>query len=306
MLFTEPCFLFKIPVGVLVSMQIGRSSKSFYLDDNQFSFTENLRSREVYIIGGFSVGFDKEERELEQQITAVKQKFGLEKGHPVKWNLRDLKKHYDEKGEDELFRNLMDRSDEIRSDLLGILSKEDLGISAFVSAIVRLKRRDKPGISYQRCLTNLLQRLAMNVDSTDQYHSVFLDFFKEDSSEIAACYSNGFHFGRDPEGNSYMAGSLAEKGFSQCLYFGKTIYNPFLQLADLVTGCSKDFIECCLRKKEFGRVCKFFPIVMNRLWKDPGTKKPFKYGLVIAPQKYYEPLEEGYAQVLRDIEDVPF
>jgi hypothetical protein len=266
---------------------------------------ENLRSREVYIIGGFSVGFDKE-RELEQQITAVKQKFGLEKRHPVKWNLRDLKKHYHEKGEDKLFRNLMDRSDEVRSDLLGILSKEDLGISAFVSAIVRLKRKDKPGISYQRCLTNLLQRSAMNVDSSDQCHSVFLDFFKEDSSEIAACYSDGFHFGRDPEGNSYKSGSLAERGFSQCLYFGKTIYNQFLQLADLVTGCSKDFIECCLREKEFSRVCKFFPIIMNRLWKEPRTKKPFKYGLVMAPQEYYEALEEGYNQVLRESEEFSF
>lgn len=158
----------------------------------------------------------------------------------------------------------MSVSDEIRLDLLKILSENDLDISAFVSAIVRLKRKDRPGISYQRCLTNLLQRLAMNTVPTDHYHSVFLDFFKEDSSEIAACYSYGFHFGKDREGNIYNAGPLADKGFSQCLYFGKTIFNQFLQLADIVTGCAKDFIECCLRKREFDRVRKFFPLVMNK------------------------------------------
>ncbi len=286
-------------------MEIKQPPKRFYLDDNQFTFTEKLRSREIYIIGGFSVDFQKE-RELEQEITAVKQRYGFEKRHPVKWNIKDLKKYYAEKNEEQFFDNLMKASDKIRFELLDILSMERFNIAVFVSAIVRLKRKDKPAISYQRCLTNLLQRLAMNVGITDDCHAVFLDFFKEDSSEIAACYSDGFHFGKDPEGNPYTAGSLAAKGFSQCLYFGKTIFNQFLQLADLVTGCSKDFVECCLRKKDFGRVCKFFPLVMPRLWKEPGTDRPFRRGLVIAPPEYYKPLEEGYAQVLSEIEEVPF
>jgi hypothetical protein len=189
---------------------------------------------------------------------------------------------------------------------LTILSKDGLGIAVFVSAIVRLKRKDKPGISYQRCLTNLFQRLAMNAGNTDNCHSVFLDFFKEDSSEIVSCYSDGFHFGKDPEGNPYTAGSLADKGFSQCLYFGKTIFNQFLQLADLTTGCLKDFLESCLRTREFSRVCKFFPLIAPKLWKEPVTNSPFKRGLVICPPEYYKPLEEGYARVLREIEEAPF
>jgi len=281
-------------------MEIDKPPKRFYLDDNQFSFTEKLIRREVYLISGFSVGFEQE-HELEQKITEVKKEFGLERRHPVKRNLQDLRKYYSERHEEALFDNLLKVSDDIRSSMLKTLSSGNLKTAVLVSAIVRLIPKGKPGLSYQRCLTNLLQRIANNTDAAELSHSVFLDFFKEDSTAIAACYSDGFHFGKDSENNIYRAGSLESKGFSQCLYFGKTIFNQFLQLADLVTGCSKDFIECCLKKKDFGRVTKFFPLIMPLLLKEGGTNKPLRVGLVIAPSVYYKPLEEGYNQVLKQI-----
>lgn len=281
-------------------MEINKPPKRFYFDDSQFSFMDKLRPREVYLIGGFSVGFEQE-HELEQKITEVKQEFGLERRHPVKWNLQDLRKYYSERHEEALFDKLMKVPDDIRSSLLSTLSSDNLKTAVFASAIVRLKTKSKPSLFYQRCLTNLLQRLAKNTCSAELSHSVFLDFFKEDSTAIAACYSEGFHFGKDPEGNNYHTGPLSGKCFSQCLYFGKTIFNQFLQLADLVTGCSKDFIECCLKKKDFGRVSKFFPLIMPLLLKETGTNMPLKVGLVIAPAVYYKPLEEGYNQVLKQI-----
>lgn len=243
----------------------------------------------------------EQEHELEKKITEVKQEFGLERRHPVKWNLQDLRKYYSEKNEEALFDKLMKASDDIRSSLLNTLSSGNLKTAVFVSAIVRLKSKDKPSLSYQRCLTNLLQRLAKNTDRAALSHSVFIDFFKEDSTAIAACYSEGFHFGKDREGNNYHTGPLLDKGFSQCLYFGKTIFNQFLQLSDLVTGCSKDFIECCLKKKDFSRVTKFFHLIMPLLWKCPDTDRPFKRSIVIAPVEYYKALEEGYDRVLQQI-----
>jgi len=291
--------------------------KHFYFDDNQFSLG-GLFKRPVYLIAGFLIGADKE-RELEEEIVLVKKKYELDRRHPVKWNLRDtsLKKYYKNIDEDKKYAILVRNSDNIRGDILDLLSKEELGITLFMSGIIQRKRIDKmrekkknkkkygSGIFYQRCFTNLLQRICMEVDIAGGQHSVFLDFFKEDATGIANCYSSGFHFGEDPEGNEYSAGTLEERGFSQSLYFGKTIYNQFLQFADLITGCSKCFLEYCLLGKDSGAFRLLFPKIMD-FFRADRNGNPFGRGIVISPREYLPDLKEGFERIREEREQVPF
>lgn len=279
-------------------MQIDYPPKRFYLDDGQFSFREKIFKRELYFIGGFSIDFDKE-KDFEAETISIKENYNLKPRHPIKWNLKDEKiiKYYNENDETQIYDSLFSNSDEIRGELLNLLDREEFNITLFLSAIVRLKSKDKPKKSYQRCFTNLLQRIAMNVGLTDNCHCVLLDFFKEDATAMAKCYSSGFHLGKDTEGNDYTAGSLSEKGFSQSLYFGKTIYNQFLQLADLITGCAHDFLEYCIKNKEFQTVVKFFPKIMDKFCQDPGSDSPLRRGVIISPDSYYRKIEEGFEEV---------
>jgi len=283
-------------------MQINYPPKRFYFDDGQFSFREGIKKRQLYFIGGYSIDFDKE-KELEAEIISIKNKYNLNPRHPIKWNLKDEKIVNYYKDEEQIYHSLFNNSDEIREELLDIFSKYE--ITLFISGIVRLKGTGKPRKSYQRCFTNLLQRIAMNVGITDNCHCVFLDFFKEDATAMAECYSSGYHFGKDTEGNTYIAGSLSEKDLSQSLYFGKTIYNQFLQLADLVTGCTQDFMEYCIKNKEFKRVMKFFPKIMDKFHKSP-EGNPFRKGIIISPDDYYGKLEKGFDQIKQELEEVPF
>lgn len=287
-------------------MQINYPPKRFCFDDGRFSFWEKIFKREFYFIGGYSIDFDKE-KDIEAEVISIKDKYNLKPRHPIKWNLKDDKviKYYIDNDEKKIYDSLFKNSDEIRGELLDLLSREEFNITLFLSAIVCLKREDKPMKSYQRCFTNLLQRLALNAEFTDNCHCVFLDFFKEDATAMAECYSSGYHFGKDTEGNEYTAGSLLEKGFCQPLYFGKTIYNQFLQLADLVTGCAEDFLEYCIKNKDFQRVVKFFPKIMDKFCKDPGSDIPFKRGIVISPDDYYGKIEEGFDKVQDESEIEP-
>ena len=274
-------------------MQINHPPKRFYFDDGQFSFWEGLKKRQVYFIGGYSIDFDKE-KELEKDIISVKRKYNLNPRHPVKWNLKDGKIVSYYKNENTLYQSLFKNSDKIREELLDIFSKYE--ITLYMSVIIRMKQKDKPKMSYQRCFTNLLQRIGMSVGFTDNYHSVFLDFFKEDATAIAESYSSGYHFGRDTEGNPYDCGSLSRKNFSEAIYFGKTIYNQFLQLADLVTGCTQYFLEYCLKDKEFKMMMKFFPKIMDKFHKN-ADGNPFRVGIVISPKTYYEKFERVFKQL---------
>ncbi len=269
-------------------------SKRFYLDDGHFSYREKFwKDLDVYIISGYSIGLEKE-KELEHKIKVVKEKHNLSIRHPIKWNLKDtgIEKYYKERNENKLYEDMLKKSDDIRDELLKIIADQQLGIFLYASLIVRMKKKEKPLKSFQRCFTNLLQRISMHVEKTDDHHEIFLDCFKEEeTSALAMSFSCGFYEGKDTEGNIYTAGALKDRGFYQTIFFSKTLYNQHLQLADLVTGCFTDFAEYCFKEKDPRKVFRFFPTIMNRFYTAKGT--PFRIGIVASPDSLYAKLEKG-------------
>ena len=279
------------------------SFKLFYFDDGHLNFEETYRDRtkkrNLYFISGYSIYY-KDLRKFNEKISLIKKRFGLEPEDPIKWNLRDdrIKQFYNKRGKISKYKHLLSKADDIRTELLNLFCDVRYNTALYLSAIVEKKKGEKK-VFDQRCFTNLLQRISMHCDPTEFFHFVFLDFYKEDTTDMAESYSLGYHHGRDTENNKYRAGSLSKKGFCEAVYFGKTIYNQLLQMADLVAGCSRDYLEFCLTDgvKVFKDVLRFFPIIMDKFYTFKNTGLPFRAGIVISPDNYYEKLENSFKEI---------
>lgn len=279
------------------------SFKLFYFDDGHLDFEETYRNRTIkrnlYFISGYSIDY-KNLRKFNEKICLIKKRFGLEPEDPIKWNLRDhrIEKFYNKRGKISKYGHLLRKADDIRTELLNLFCNVRYNTALYLSAIVEKKKGEKK-VFHQRCFTNLLQRISMHCDPTEFFHFVFLDFYKEDAIDMAESYSLGYHHGRDTENNEYTAGSLSKKGFCEAVYFGKTIYNQLLQMADLIAGCSRDYLKFCLRDgaEVSGIVPDFFTIIMDKFYPLKGTGSPFRAGIVISPDNYYEKLENGFKEI---------
>ncbi len=276
------------------------ASKNIYLDDTSFSFLWNLSSTEMYMICGYVIPVQKE-KELERDIVAVKAKYKITSQHPVKWNLKGLKEFYKNRDESGKLNYLIKNADELRMELLSVLTKKEYGVVLYSSSIIRLLNKYKPTTSYQRCFVNLLQRVAQNLEGVENPHGLFIDFIKEDSDTIADCYAKGVNEGVDLEGNRHYCGPFIKKGMSQNLYYGKTNHNQFLQLADMVTGCVRDFLEYCFADQGFERVIKFFPKLVRYFCWDEQAGSPMRRGIVIAPNTLYAYVQKGYSKVMDEL-----
>jgi len=279
------------------------SFKLFYFDDGHLNFEETYRNRKInrnlYFICGYSID-NKNLREFNENISSIKKRFGLEPDEPIKWNLKDdkIEQFYKKRGKDLKRKSLLSKADDIRTELLNLFCDERYNTALYLSAIVEIGKGKKKQFN-QRCFTNVLQRILMHCDDTEFFHFVFLDFYKEDATDMADSYSMGYHYGKDTENNQYSGGSLSEKGFCEAVYFGKTIYNQLLQMADLVAGCSRDYLEFCLTDgvKVFNDVLRFFAIIMDKFYPLKNTGLPFRAGIVISPDNYYEKLEKGFKEI---------
>lgn len=273
------------------------SAVSVYLDDTNFSFLWGDASKEMYMICGYSIPEENEEA-FQAAVSKVKNKHGITSEHPIKWNLKNLRDFYDARHESEKLARLLKEADELRLDAFDVITQSQFGIILYSSAVARIQPGHKPRESYQRCFANVLQRIARNIQVDARPHHVYVDFMKEDSDNISACFACCFHRGVDLEGNKFYAGSLFSRGVSQCMYFGKTCHNPFLQVADLVTGCTSDFLEFCFSGKGLDRVVKFFPKILHQFCWDGEADSPLKRGIVIGPGRLYPRVQKGYAQVI--------
>lgn len=272
---------------------------NIYLDDTSFQFQWN-GTLEMYMMCGYTIPAEKE-KDFNRAISRVKKKYGISDELPIKWNLKRLRDFYADRGESAKLERLLREADELRLEIFDILAKEDYSIVLYASAVARLLPKKKPKDSYQRCFANLLQRVAQNLTTSERLHHLYVDFMKEDSDNIAACFASCYHRGIDLEGNSFFSGPLLGRGMSQCLYFGKTRFNPFIQVADLITGCASDFFEFCFCDKGFDRVTKLFPKIMRRFCWDDAADSPLKRGIVVAPGTMYPRIQKGYSKVIAAI-----
>lgn len=213
---------------------------------------------DILVIGGYAIRRDMTVGLLDR-VKAFKIKHGLDGHCPVKWNMRDLDRPLEAHGLKDQKQILLDKSDAIRTDLLDALTTA--GAVVFISAIhaysnkkqiLGKTKEDLVGYSFG----NLLMRVGLFCKEKAGGRRVdsLLDWPEANNrTPFTAEYHTGWRYGRSGPENSgvkYQCGPLSSLAFSPTVVFAATEFEPRLQLADLVVGAGREFINYAMGKKE--------------------------------------------------------
>jgi len=76
-------------------------------------------------------------------------------------------------------------------------------------------------------------------------------------------YHTPWHDGKSLEGHPFSCGTLRHRKAFPDIVVSSTIHNPYLQLADIVTGATMDFVKWTLTGNYRQRIDMFFPPVVD-------------------------------------------
>jgi len=231
------------------------------------------------VLAGYFIGQDELDN-LANEIGYIKEKHGLNKYDPVKWNMKDssLSMHYRKRGSGDRLDLAIKASKELRRDLLLELRKRRVSIIA--CALIRYSRETQPREYILWASENFFQRAGLLL--RDRLNSKYPTFFvldwptRKDPSALLQAYEEGFIRGMTKDSNQrYDSGPLSQLGAFDSLLFGKTNYLPFLQMADIVAGATREFLDWAYKddsKNKKQRVKDYFGVIACRFYRDKNGK----------------------------------
>ncbi|MCA1536069.1 hypothetical protein I6F21_26390 [Bradyrhizobium sp. NBAIM03] len=232
-------------------------------DNSELNGIWGAEAPDILVIGGYAIRRDMTVGLLER-VKAFKAKHGLDSHCPVKWNMRDLDRPLAAHGLENQKQILIENSDAIRTDLLDALTTA--GAVIFVSIIhaysnnkqvLGKTKQDLVGYSFG----NLLMRVGLFCKDSAGGRRVdsLLDWPEANNrAPFTSEYHTGWRYGRSgPEqgGVKYQCGPLAQIAFAPTVAFAGMEFEPRLQLADLVVGAGREFINYSMgksKKEAFG------------------------------------------------------
>jgi len=243
-----------------------------FIDDTEIKTSLEGGQPDIYVFGGFFLERARS-RDLQQRIAEVKDAYGLKPWHPVKWNLKDLKKHYRKHNEAEIYERVMEASDDIRSAMLNLLPEFEAVVMA--CGLYRLSDSTENVDCYRWAFENLLQRVGLMArDRGTQGVTIVADWPQGGvGKHLFDIYSAGYYHGKAVDsGQDYFSGPLYKLGFPDALFHSSSLHCTPLQLADIADGCIKDFLAWAYAGKNQGRVVSFFPCIVDSLYRDTQGK----------------------------------
>lgn len=235
-----------------------------FCDDGDFKSLIRRDSSDVYLFAALGVDATRAS-DLEKAFALLKESCGLPPQGPVKYNMRDTKvvRWY----ADRQLRNVVDLFREqhvpkFRGRLYELLQQMNCfvlaaGKKAFLGPE---KKPENPTLTKSYAFCNLLQRLGMlakyNLARRDSTHprvqmtvdTPSEDFRKEPFDIYAAAWQRGWC--GSALGQDFICGPLGSIGFSKTLLQASTLNTPLLQIADIMTGAIRDFLNYCFEFSE--------------------------------------------------------
>jgi hypothetical protein len=225
-------------------------------DNSELNGIWGAEAPDVFVIGGYSIARDKVSLLLEQ-TQRVKEAHGVDAHCPIKWNLRDLDRALTVHGLLDQNGILLSKSDALRSDLLNVLTAT--GATLFVTVILAhsnkkqvLGKTREDLVAYS--FGNLLMRAGLHrsENCNGPRVDVLLDWpERNDRRPFVNKYHTGWRHGRSGQADTqvhYKCGALAQLGFAPTPVFAGSEFEPRIQLADLVVGSAREFVNFALGK----------------------------------------------------------
>lgn len=255
-----------------------------YGDNSEF-IAKSLKKNDVFCVGGFLTSLD-EVKKIEKVVDNIKLSYNIPFDLPIKWNMKDskLEKLYRNRGKEKELRNLILKSKELRENLFKEL--KPLKFEIIVSGARQLGNTSKKEVC-SILFTNLLQRYSLELRNNPDIGPHFAVFDWEDETRDIYCeiFSGAYHKGIGPRGERFFSGEIRELGYTlPYLSFSVCIYNPLLQVADLIVGCYTTFFEYCFKNKNNELVKKMFPFIKQKTRRSPAGEL-LRWGIIFRPDE---------------------
>lgn len=233
-----------------------------FVDDTEFKL-KGVNDRDEYIqaFGGFVVS-QTSLRFAEQIIDSTKNAYQIPLNLPLKWNLRDKKSEYIAAIGEESFIAILAQFDEIRMSIFSQFAQVDAKVLvSFNRYILQTHYQMGSKITFE----NLLQRFGLILQSNpnDTVNLVAVDRDNARINLLCEVYDDAYRMG-----TGFHSGPLSSYSIPY-LSFSLSVFNPLLQLADLLLGCTSYFVRSALtgtpNRTEFAEM---FELILPKFNKD--------------------------------------
>jgi hypothetical protein len=267
----------------------------FFCDNSEFASATSVNN-DTFCIGGFMAEL-QQVKLIEKVIDNIKNNHNIPPQLPIKWNMRDdrLSRAYQATlGEARIKQILAHENDTIRQEIFNELDSTEVVV--IISAVRKLSQTSKKSV-LRVSFRNLLERYGLEIkngDTANNVNFIVLDWDNDQRNDFCEIYDHAYR-----KGESYFSGSLGNIGYSlPYLSFSVTQYNPLLQLADLIVGCTADFLRACSRNEtQRDEIRKLMQVMLPKFRQSP-SGEIFNWGLIIRPADLEHQARDGLLKVV--------
>lgn len=269
----------------------------FFGDDYEASI--NKPQHEIFCYGGYLV-YKEEIKDLEQFYYKIKSNYHISNYLPLKWNLKDtnLKNFYKDENKDALLYEVIhEKNGDIRKDVLNGLKKFQIKI--VFSGFRELRAETKKSDFLKWSFTNILQRISFDKNENHNI-DIILDRDKENCDLFCKTYHHPYYFREGINEEEFLCKNICNN--LPFISYSVTIYNPFLQIADMIVGACGSFLDYALKNRNRQKAKKYFkPIIpLIRGFDEKDFDKIFERGLIIKSVLDKEPIKSKIIELYYD------
>lgn len=208
-----------------------------------------------------------------------------EEDMPFKYNIKDVEEVYRKFDKNTDFEKIKAESSAWRKRII----QESLNFNyrIFISCIENLQADKKDQKEIKRDLSSFLfanTLMRVGIYSSEMkldYVQCILDWPEgNDSRPFDKEYYYAYNRGTNSDGQKYFCGSLKELHFDQTLYYARCHHSNMLQLADIIMGSTRDWMETELQKREYSIGKELTALFFPKLYGYP--QKVLGYGLNVS------------------------
>lgn len=257
-----------------------------YLDHTEFKVDANATIKDTVVMGGILIEHG-EEKKLTSIIREIKSRY-FNPDLPLKFNMKDLRKKYEEHNLLAEFEAFTRDSANWRKELFKRSLEIDYTIIISVIKHYKIDKKDKAIDKFDilgYTFNNILMRTALETQTRKEDFTQVIVDWPDGNNPKPFNYEYYFAFWRGitPAGQSYYSGTLKSVGFHDTVLFASMNHSNMLQFADLIIGSMRDFLSCSLEEREYAIGKELTEIVLKKV---RGFPKKITYGLSVSSGNY--------------------
>lgn len=235
-------------------------------------------------------------KKVENIIINIKKEFNIPPHLPIKWNVLDntIKDVYVKEFQDNaeyVLSQLKANAKFLRIKLFEELSKTNIKIIFSITKSFGGFTNKFYLKTLRMMMTQMLQRSAIEdrvlINNIDKISSVVLDWEgKTPKGDIFEVFNLAYYKGQGYYGEIFNNGTLRSAPFHfPYLSYSSTSYNPFLQVADMFTGCLKDLFKYIIDNKPLTEeMLGYLSLIYGKIRRD-GNGNIWQCGFIVQPQE---------------------